>query len=108
MRIRSVRLQNVSCPEDAREEKDDGHAQENGIRGTHLVAAGDPGQTIEELREGLMRTRLLFLSVLAIAVVLILELLQVPEVSGERQVHRAIKGNVLLDGIPADGYASQN
>ncbi len=64
MRIHSVQLQNVSCPEDAREEKDDGQAQENGIRGAHTVAAGDPGRTIEKLGEGLMRTRLLFHSIL--------------------------------------------
>ena len=52
-----------------------------------------------------MRARLLFLSVLVIAVVLILELLQVPEVFDQSQVHRAVEGNVIFDGIPANRYA---
>jgi len=86
---RRSRLQGMSAPKDPCEEDDKGKAEQDSMRGANSIAAGEPGQLVDHFRNELGLTRLLFLSILEIAVVLILEPLQIPEVPCQGEIDRA-------------------
>ncbi len=72
------------------------------MRRAHSVAAGEPGHMVDQFGKELLLSCLLFLPVLEIAVVLILELLQIPEVPCQGQIDRAVEGKMLPDRVPAN------
>jgi hypothetical protein len=101
----------VSSPEQARKQKDEKNAQIYGIIWPHSIAAGDPGQTVQQLGPIYSRHAsfagieaflcLALPAVLEIAIVSVIEPLQVPEVLHQSQIYCAIVDQPILDRIPA-------
>jgi len=70
----------VCSPEDRCEEDDQRQAEDHGVGWTDSIAAGEPGQAVDDSGKCLRGPGMLLLSILIVTVVLVLELLQVSEV----------------------------
>src|SRR5690606_21814824 len=100
-----------SLPVEKCEKQDEKAAQEDGVSGSNPVSTGDPGQAIQELgpvdlpgltlSEGNALARLARATVVVIAVVCILEPLQIPVVPGQREIGFAIVAQMVAQHWPA-------